>query len=1215
MELEVYDYHTSLRESTKYFNGDKLAAKVFLDKYALRDNKQNILEDSPEKMHIRIAKELARIEKKKFKEPMSFEEIFSYLEGFKKIVPQGSLMYGVGNSYQFVTLSNCYVCESPLDSYSSILYIDQQIVQISKRRGGVGIDISNLRPDGAPTTNAARTSTGVVSFMKRYSNSIREVGQQGRRGALIITIDIHHPEVLKFAKAKRNLTEITGANISIRLTNEFLESVNKNKDYEMRWPVDSKKPKISRMVNARDVWRQIVEEAHACLRGDTKTMIFVDDTIKVINMFDLFHFVRENQSKTIKILSLNLETNNLQWKKIISSQEYPLSKKIHCIKVNHGKSIYLTSDHIVYRINEYGETEAIEAKNIREGDKIVSAKHNGNPEKFTDIIDLSKYLSFFSGNGNYLTGSGVEKLLSKEEIINLLGFYDSNKCKRATNLKIQGCIPVKDILLINDIYNIQFDEFKFSPARQPNLNLDMKFEITKDLSFLMGLWLAEGTLHNNGLRFHINSDEIKYYKSFFDNVSKKIQCKYQIEAEGRYTCIFFNSTFLSRLFIGLGLLDCNRKKCIPDFIFNLSKEKTGAFITGFFSGDATTPSENISSVEISQSNLPLLENLRALLRQYNIMCSLHKNSSKGNKIICEKMCKTKNSYRLRVFSQFIKEFSELLINCEIPKIKIIKNKSVGKIDAMGVPYEINEKLFNKVFKSTKGREYISHRIIYKNSLLKNDDKINSFLSSDINFEKVISNEECICDEKFVYDITVEDNHTFVLLNGIVVSNCAEPGILFWDKITSESPADCYAEYGFKTLSTNPCSEIPLSNLDSCRLLLINLFGYVIDPFTKEARFDFEQLYKDAQIAQRFMDDIIDLEIECIDRIIEKVNKDPEPEHIKAIELSLWEKIREVCEIGRRTGTGTTGLGDTLASLGIPYCSKKGIETAEKIYKMMKLGCYRSSVEIAKELGPFKVWDYDLEKKNPFLLRIKEEDPELYKDMKQYGRRNIGLLTSAPAGSVSLLTQTTSGIEPLFRMEYKRRKKINPSDKNARVDFVDQNGDAWEEFVVYHPKVKMWMDITGETDLTKSPWYGSCAEEIDWKKRIEMQAAAGKNICHSISSCITSDSLIETNIGLMYFDELTDLNNIPTNKFEKENRDIYVTNYKMEVVKLDEYYNNGEKHILNMELLDGLRISCTANEKFIVLDDETGLEKWIEISEIKKGDRIKIKNVDTLTLVE
>ena len=644
MKQEIYDYNSSLKKSEKYFNGDKLAAKVFLDKYALRDNDQNLLEDTPDKMHVRIATELARIEKKKFKNPMSFEEILSYIQNFKKIVPQGSLMSGIGNPYQYVTLSSCFVTDPPLDSYSGILHTDQQMVQICKRRGGVGTDISNLRPDGTPTTNAARTSTGIVSFMERFSNSIREVGQSGRRGALLLTISVHHPEILKFTKVKRDLTKVTGANISIRLTDEFLNAVEKNKEYEMRWPVDSKNPKISRMVKAKDVWRQIVENAHAM---------------------------------------------------------------------------------------------------------------------------------------------------------------------------------------------------------------------------------------------------------------------------------------------------------------------------------------------------------------------------------------------------------------------------------------------------------------------------------------------------------------------------AEPGILFWDKILSESPADCYSKYGFTTVSCNPCSELTLSKLDSCRLLSLNLFGYVIDPFTENAKFDFEQFYKDAQVAQRFMDNVIDLELECVLRIIKKVENDPEPNDIKLVELSLWKEIYRVCETGRRTGTGLTGLGDALAALGLKYDSNKGIKTTEKIYRTLKLGCYRSSVEMAKELGPFKVWEHDLEKKNPFLLRIKEEDPELYKDMKKYGRRNIGILTSAPNGSVSILTQTTSGIEPLFKMEYKRRKKINPSDKNSKVDFVDQSGDSWEEFTVYHPKVKMWMSVTGETDLKKSPWYGACAEEIDWKKRIQIQAAAGKNIDHSLSSTI----------------------NLPEDVTVEEVANIYEASWKAGLKGITVYRKNSRTGVL----VDNDNNNCTPRE--------------------------------------
>jgi ribonucleoside-diphosphate reductase alpha chain len=590
----TYSYEEALIKSIEYFDGDELAAKVFLDKYALRDNNQDLKECSPEDMHRRLAADFHRIEKKKFKNPMSYEEIFSYLDHFRKIIPQGSPMYGIGNPYQYVTVSNCYVVNSPLDSYSSICRTDEEIVNISKRRGGVGLDISNLRPEGSGTSNAAKTSTGIVSFMERYSNTIREVAQYGRRGALLISLSVHHPDIIKFITSKTDLSKITGANISIRLTDEFLNAVKKDEEYEIRWPVDSNDPKISKKIKAKEVWGKIIHNA----------------------------------------------------------------------------------------------------------------------------------------------------------------------------------------------------------------------------------WLS-----------------------------------------------------------------------------------------------------------------------------------------------------------------------------------------------------------------------------------------------------------------------------------------GEPGLLFWDNIINESIPDCYSELGFKSISTNPCSEIILDGGGACILNAVNLNAYVKNPFAKDSYLDFDQLYKDVQIAQRFSDNIIDIDMEHVDRIIKKIKSDPEPMEIKRNEINLWKNIKNKTETGRRTGTGITGLGDAIASCGIKYGSKKSIEFVDRVYKTLKLGCYRSSVDMAKEIGTFKVWDHELEKNNPFLLRIKDEDINLWNDMKKYGRRNIALLTSSPGGSISLEAQTTSGIEPLYMISSTRKKKVNPSDEGVRVDEVDINGDSWQHFEIYHHKVKEWMEITGETDITKSPWYGCCAEDINWENRVKLQAAAGKNICHSISSTI------------------------------------------------------------------------------------------------------------------
>ena len=591
----MYSYNDAFNASVEYFEGDELAAKVFLDKYALRDNDGNLLEQIPTEMHHRMAKEFARIEKKKFKNPLTEEVIFGLLDHFKYIIPQGSPMFGIGNNHQIVSLSNCYVVESPEDSYGGICRVDEMLCQISKRRGGVGLDISKIRPAGTRVKNAARNSTGVVSFMERYSNTIREVGQSGRRGALMLTIHVAHPDVEQFVTVKNDATKVTGANISVLLSDEFLTAVEKGEKFRLRFPVDAPPSDTDTWVDAKELWMKMINNA----------------------------------------------------------------------------------------------------------------------------------------------------------------------------------------------------------------------------------WLR-----------------------------------------------------------------------------------------------------------------------------------------------------------------------------------------------------------------------------------------------------------------------------------------AEPGLLFWDKIKKYNAVDCYHEEGFDTVSTNPCSEITLSKFDSCRLMAMNLYSYVVDPFTNGSYFDYDLFEKHSEIIQRLMDDMIDLEEEKILQIIAKIKKDPEEKGIKARELELWQNIHDRCIKGRRTGTGVTAMGDTLAALGLKYGSEESISEVSKIMKTLCLSSFRSSMEMAKDIGTFPIWNWQKEKDSEFLAMIKENDPKLYKEISVHGRRNIANLTIAPTGTVSILTQTTSGVEPLFMLfPYTRRKKINPTDKNAKVDFVDQNGDSWQEFTVYHPKVQKWMEITGEKDLTKSPWHGCCAEEINWVDAVRLQAAAQKYIDHAISKTV------------------------------------------------------------------------------------------------------------------
>ena len=606
----MYQYNDSFDKCVEYFEGDELAAKVFLDKYALKDNNSNLLEQTPADMHRRLAKEFARIEDEKYTEPLSEEQIFSLFDKFKYIVPQGSPMFGIGNDHQIISLSNCYVVESPKDSYGGILKVDEHLAQISKRRGGVGVDISTLRPSGSPVKNAARTSTGIGSWMERYSNTIREVGQAGRRGALMLSIHVAHKDIESFITIKNDSSKVTGANISVLLSNEFLEAVEKGEKFRLRFPVDAPPSDSDIYVDAKELWKKII--------------------------------------------------------------------------------------------------------------------------------------------------------------------------------------------------------------------------------------------HNAWLR-------------------------------------------------------------------------------------------------------------------------------------------------------------------------------------------------------------------------------------------------------------------------------AEPGLLFWDQITKYNAVDCYAEDGYKTISTNPCAELPICAFDSCRLMVLNLFSYVVNPFTKDAYFDFALFEEHAIICQRLMDDMIDLELEKVREIIKKIKKDPESSTIKSNEIELWEDIYKKCENGRRTGTGLTALGDTMAALSIAYGSRQSIDMTGKICKALCLSSFRSSVDMAKKTGAFPVWDWNKEKDSEFLLMLKDLDATLYENMQKHGRRNIANLTIAPTGSVSIMTQTTSGVEPLFMLfPYTRRKKINPNDKNARTDFVDPNGDHWQEFEVYHPKVKMWMDITGETDLKKSPWFGCCAEDIDWVAAVELQAEAQKYVDHAISKTVNlPEEVTEEQVAKIY----------------------------------------------------------------------------------------------------
>lgn len=755
----MYTIDEAKEATLEYFGGDELATSVFIDKYDLRDDNDNLLEKTPEDMHRRMAKEVDRIEKDKFAEPLSEDEIFNYFDRFERIVPQGSIMYGLGNLYKYVSLSNCYVIDLQ-DSYASICKADEELIHIAVRRGGVGLDISTLRPEGTPTKNAARTSTGIVPFMERFSNSIREVCMSGRRGALLESISIHHPEVLSFIRAKQDLSKITGANISVMLTNEFLQAVENDEEYEQRWPTDSKNPKISNRVRARDIWNEIIKASY---NSAEPGLMFIDT-------------IRENSPAD-------------------------------CY------------------------------------------------EKF-----------------------GFRTL-------------SSNPC----------CFSVDQNVMV---------------------------------------------ITNNG---------IKEIKTITDK----------------------------------------------DKIW-INKTKEFAKCSGYFKSGIA----NIYKVDFGTNDSLVITKNHKLAKVIDVSTFIDEKDDTKTYIEC---------------------------NSDLVELQYLK---IG--DVIETQKENNGVGFTTI----------------------------------VNIEHIGENE--------VGCIEVEKYHQFTA-NNIISGN----------------------------------SELPLCPYDSCRLILLNLYSYVNTPFKDTAKFDYDRFYNDVQIAQRIIDDVVDLELECINRIIQKINSDPENEETKFRAISLWTKIKDKCQQGRRTGTGITALGDCLAALNIEYGSEKSIEITNEIYKTLKFGAYKSSIDMAKEIGSFPIFDAKLEKNNIYFERFKNEDLclsthvvhgyELISDMEKYGRRNIACLTTSPAGSVSLLTQTTSGIEPAFQLKYTRRKKITD---RTHADFVDKVGDRWKHYDVLHPKLKEWMKITKETDIEKSPWVTT--DKINWENRVRLQAVATQHTDHSISSTtnVPSSATIE-----------------------------------------------------------------------------------------------------------
>jgi ribonucleotide reductase alpha subunit len=977
MENKNYEINEVLNSAIEYFKGDELSAKVWVNKYALKDSYGNIYEKTPDDMHWRLANELARIESK-YPNPLKAEELFELIRDFKYIVPQGSPMSGIGNDFQISSISNCFVIgnNANSDSYGGIIKTDEEQVQLMKRRGGVGHDLSHIRPKGSPVKNSALTSTGIVPFMERYSNSTREVAQDGRRGALMLSVSVKHPDSEDFIDAKLEQGKITGANISVKIHDDFMLALTNKQKYIQQYPVNSITPQVLKEINTEKLWKKII---HNAWKSAEPGILFWDTIINesVADCYadlgfetvstnpcltdDTWVFTTEGPRQIKDLIGVQFKaiTNN----NIDDSTEegffYTDNKEVFKIKTKKGYTLKGTDNHkikIAKKISRTKtETDWVEIKDLKIGDEIIL---NNNNHKW-------------DGNGNFEIGWLYG---------NFIG--DGNLSEDSFQLRYWG-----------------------------NNRMEMKEQ-------------AISYLKNN---FQCRSDlGLVKNKESYDNdvyVIKSVELKNKCEEFG----INIDKTFN----------------------YNIFEKNSYEFYRGFISGllDADgTVSNNITHglyVRLSTSNTQLLYLTQRMLSRLGIISTIYENRREATKKFMPDGKNGKKEYSIKPQHELNISKNNLLVFQKI--INFTDENKKNKLNTL-----INS--FNK-------------RGLYRENF---QDKIVSIES--IGFEDV-------------YDCQIIGSNQFDA-NGIIVHNCG---------------------------------ELPLCPYDSCRLLAINLYSYVENPFTNTSKFNFELFKEHVIYAQRMMDDIVDIEIEKIDKILNKIESDPETDYIKLTEKTLWSKIKDKCETGRRTGVGITAEGDMLAALGYRYGTEEATAFSELVHKTLAIEVYRSSVIMAKERGSFKIYNTEKESNNPFINRLKKADPELYNDMTKYGRRNIACLTIAPTGTTSMMTQTTSGIEPVFMPVYTRRKKVNPNDKNSKVDFVDEVGDSWEEFNVFHHKFLVWMEVNGY-DVTKkyseseineiiklSPYFKATSTDIDWLEKVKMQGKIQKWVDHSISVTINLPS--------------------------------------------------------------------------------------------------------------
>lgn len=1088
MEIKKYT-HSEVVAAAHKFYGDDLAADAFTSKYALRSVEGDLIEGSPEESYRRQARELARIESK-YPNPVSEDEIYTAFIN-REISMQGSPFSGIGNDQQYQSLSNCFVIEGPQDSYGGIFRADEQQAQIMKRRGGVGHDLSGLRPRGFLTTNAARTSDGVTLFMERFSNTTREVAQEGRRGALMLTVSVHHPDIADFITIKQDRKKVTGANVSVRITDEFMQAVICDGFYEQRWPVEDTEPKFKRLVRAKEVWDLIISSAHKCaepgvlfwdtiirnspadaypgfktrstnpcLTGDT--LVAVADGRGLVSIREL-----AESGDDVPVFSRG-ENGEVCVKRMRHPRLTGKCVPVFRVTIEGGHSFKATEGHKL--VMSDGSVKQV--CELSTGDSLHIAKQIDL--KFSEAIPGLKVTT--SQYYRWWTNTDKKAMKAEHRII----WEGVNESK----------IPPKHV-----IHHIDFDALNNSPSnlrcmsdsdhnalhtedmmgdKNPMRRAKTEWSEEKWKKYRENMSKSQiGLLNGNAYSDCGNQDLITHIAKLTIELGHRISKNEWVEyAEKNGIPRFLNGyrtddTSMHELFKKVARecgIDDDLIDIDPRFAKTIAKARSAGYET-----------------RVTGSDLEIKRNCEECNTEFWNAFSTREVA------FCGTTCS--NNYLNRTTD--VNERRTASINASASKRG--DEKTFKQLDVYTkLKFELGRQPYLREWVDACSKSGVASRLGTKYGIKTWPEFV---VKGNAHNHRVVSVEYVGLED--VYNGTVDNVHNFYMGG--------------WKENDEKHKKDCTIY-----LNNLQCGELPLSPKDSCRLAITNTLAFVESPFEKTAQFNWEKFSAAARLTQRLMDDLVDLEIEAVERIIRKVESDTESPDIRERELELWRGIRDAAHGGRRTGAGVTGVGDTVAALGIRYGSNESIRFVDNLYRALCLASYGESVKMASERGAFPVWTQEADSRSPHIQKVLGELDEPTRALAMStGRRNIACNTTAPVGTISLLTRTTSGIEPAFMLSYKRRRKVQAGDPNVRVDFVDETGDSWQEYTVYHPGFEKWMSVSGKSDPKRSPYAGATANEIDWTKSIELQAAAQKWIDHAISRTVN----LPANTPVSVVDEL------------------------------------------------------------------------------------------------